>query len=377
MEKNNEKTIRIMFLYKELEYPFFVKPNIEFNVLDLKVKSIIQEFDNIDNYKIYFLSKEGKKILISNDNDLKEGISDFLLSKNDTLKCEIINKDDDNLMEHSQIISEEKNKLKESFNIDNLNYSILTLSKVIPKDPCIKCGQNIENIKYICMICNNYILCENCYSFHSEFHPMVLSKKKNFFPTNLNYLGYLINNKNFKLDITYKINMKLFSIDQRFAMKKNSYKCFNIIITNLGNYISEEIIVNFINTNDIISVKPRVFSNLKKEEKCLLKIEINSYNILGDIFPSIEIYCEKAKIKHNPIKLEIKVIKDENYYDENVDMLLREFPNLKTLSRINKFKLYNAIKNNQFFDENIVNIDKQVKHYGEDSLFPKKKKNSI
>ena len=95
-----------MFLYKELEYPFFVKPNIEFNVLDLKVKSIIQEFDNIDNYKIYFLSKEGKKILISNDNDLKEGISDFLLSKNDTLKCEIINKDDDNLMEHSQIISE-------------------------------------------------------------------------------------------------------------------------------------------------------------------------------------------------------------------------------------------------------------------------------
>ena len=92
MEK---ESIKIKFIYKEFEYPFFVQPSIEFNVLDLKVKSILNEFSSVpEKYLIYYLSaKDGNEKLISNNNDLKEVIENHLNSNNDSLKIKITNED--------------------------------------------------------------------------------------------------------------------------------------------------------------------------------------------------------------------------------------------------------------------------------------------
>ena len=374
MEK---ESIKIKFIYKEFEYPFFVQPSIEFNVLDLKVKSILNEFSSVpEKYLIYYLSaKEGNEKLISNNNDLKEVIENHLNSNNDSLKIKITNEDNSKSVNKNQILVEQENILNENVEAHSLGYSVISQSSIIPKEPCSKCNENIKSIKYICMLCHNYFLCENCYGFHSKYHPMILTNKDNFLPANLDYMSYLLHNyKDLKMNNTYKVNIHVFVIDKRFAMKKNSFRSFNILIKNIGNLISEEISLIFTNTNDIISVKPRLFSNLKKNEKYLLKIEVNSYDKEGHIFPNIELYCGKAKIKYNETQLEIKVINDNDCYDENVEMLFGIYPNLKSMSRVNKFKIYNGIKTAKFLlEDHMINIEQRVKKNGVESLFRKNK----
>ena len=85
-------------------------------------------------------------------------------------------------------------------------------------------------------------------------------------------------------------------------------------------------------------------------------------------------YCGKAKIKYNETQLEIKVINDNDCYDENVEMLFGIYPNLKTMSRVNKFKIYNGIKTAKYLlEDHMINIEQRVKKNGVESLFRKNK----
>ena len=53
---------------------------------------------------------------------------------------------------------------------------------------CFNCNCGMNENMFICTICDNYFLCENCFKFHSNQHPMfVISKKSNY--TSINSLN--------------------------------------------------------------------------------------------------------------------------------------------------------------------------------------------
>ena len=370
MEKN-EQHIDIMFEYEDNEFPYQFDMKINFDILNLKVKSIVDQFDSPENYSIYFINPlTEQEIIISNNDELQQSIKMYLESKKNIMK--ILIKSQDETPENS-LIKEEKNKVRESFSASIFGFENVTVSTIIKKDPCSKCQKNIKYIKYICLLCKNFQLCENCFGSHINFHPMIITNKNNFFPSNLNYVKYTLRNyPELKLDNNYKIQVEVYEIDLRFAMKKNSHRVFNIIITNLGNYINDEISINFLNTQDIVSIKPKLFSNVKKDEKLKINVEVNSFNSLGHIFVLIDFFCENSKVKFNEIKFEIKIVEDNQFIDENLNMLCRLYPNLNKLERDIKLKLYNAVKRSNLFHENLLRIENQIKRYGPNSLFSKK-----
>ena len=372
MEQNDQQ-INILFEYEDNEFPYQFNMDFNFNILTLKVKSIVDQFDSPDNYLIYFINPiSEQKILISNDNELKESIKMYLESKKKIMKILIINQDE---TPDNSLINEEKNKVRESFSASIFGFENVTVSTIIKKDPCSKCQKNIKYIKYICLLCKNFQLCENCFGSHINFHPMIITNKNNFFPSKIDYVKYTLRNiPEIKTNNIYKIQVEVYEIDCRFAMKKNSHRDFNIIITNAGNnYINDEISINFINTQDIVSIKPKLFSNLKKDEKVKINVEVNSFNSLGHIFVLIDFFCENSKIRFNETTFEIKIVEDNKFTDENLNMLCCLYPNLNKLEKDIKFKLYNAVKRSNLFQENLKRIDNQIKHYGPNSLFSAKK----
>ena len=128
------------------------------------------------------------------------------------------NDDDDD--GYNLLGDEDDNDNAEDNNNNNGNHiNVVQSSKFINKDTfkteiCFICGNNLQGVKYICCVCENSILCENCEINH--FHPCI--KFKSEFLSNLpSIYRFISKNYGYKKETNNKL-LKLFKKEYEIKM---------------------------------------------------------------------------------------------------------------------------------------------------------------
>ena len=159
----------------------------------------------------------------------------------------------------------------ENENIDNFNENSLT-SKFLNPDTfkssiCLICKSQLSDIKYICCICDDCILCENCEKDH--YHPC-FKLKTNFLSTKLDiykfissFYSFKTNSKNFFTKLfTKEHEIKIFPLsDKKVSLRPNKNFIFPIKIKSYTNNVVNS--TNF----EIISKNNKMIKILNKNQK--------------------------------------------------------------------------------------------------------------
>ena len=293
----NNKNFVIKYKKNSFENNIFINNNLEFEEIknslgnELLIIEIILIDDEIfklksSNFQEDFFLTEIKKIL----NDFNLNNQNLIKNQTNSI-IEIINKNNN------------KNNIN---NINNSNKtkenSISSPNKIFSNLKCSKCKNNIINLKYICLFCNNNnneIFCEICSKNHE--HPCLQ------FNLQLNYNNNFDNKQNI-LNFLKENNKK-----NEFNLIKNNNDSFHILNSNF------DIIYNNNNNNKTpfkkntsIDIKlfigkiNTVFINKDKETKFLLFIENTSKEDIKDLEVLIILNnCDNLEIEYNSNSINI------------------------------------------------------------------------
>ena len=284
-------------------------------------------------------------ILIKDEQTLDKKIDDLLNSEifnDENIKNNNNNNNNKNLnniiaesimIKKNRPNQENKNKKKEKIKIFN--------------NKCNLCNNELFDIKYICTLCDDLILCEKCEENH--VHPMVKYKNLNYgdkFENILNF--YKIKNKDLqnkkniiekifkKKDdlITLSLTLGLFennlvlrpNQNREFLLKiKNNSKTnieknkFSILFTNYKNLnIVFDNNINEIKPNDSINIPINIFSGKEK----------GKYDVI------INIFSKDLKLISNQLILKVEVNEDKE--DDDLNKQLEKYNNLIILPKEQK-----------------------------------------
>ena len=195
-----------------------------------------------------------------------------------------------------------------------------------PKDSpfdevCSICSSNIYLEKYLCLICKECILCENCESNH--LHPVI--KWKNNQLNNLNKIYLFMSNYNKEI-IDYnnknkggffgsnkrKYNFKLQSNKYEYSIKPNQKLDIPLTIINLNNNEVDcqklKIVLFGRNTKDLIVFNKEIKDKIKKDGSLQTFISIESGNFCKMYHFDIGLFSnEDIELDFNIISFKVKV----------------------------------------------------------------------
>ena len=265
-----------------------INPNIAQIEKNIKDKNIISTESkiilNAEIPKSKILEEEKKEMEDKIDSSVKSILKQKMKELEDKLVEEL----------YSNLQTEiSKSKIKDNFYVIKEEENNISQSKMFHKGiRCNRCGkENIQGIRYKCVQCMNYNLCENCENnyIHDMKHIMVKIR----FPTNddnelnskinrnISYknqdMNYSLEPKKFSLDINSDINMKKVTLENiGLAPWKGVYiKCIENIseITFEENEINQT--VNSGNSTDIQLTFPDLKNELKSNKNvyyCFLQM---------------------------------------------------------------------------------------------------------
>ena len=216
----NEKIVKIRVNVVDMNEEFKEeKGNIKNNNI-ISSQAIINLNAEIPKSKI--LEEEKKELEDKIDNSVKTILKQKMKELEDKLVEEL----------YSNLQTEiSKSKIKDNFYIIKEEDKNINTSKIIHRGICCnKCGkENIQGIRYKCVQCMNYNLCENCENnyIHDMKHIMVKIR----FPTNddseLNpKINRNISYKN--QDMNYSLEPKKFNLDSSLDMNVQKVTLENI-----------------------------------------------------------------------------------------------------------------------------------------------------
>ena len=207
----NEKVIRIKVNTVDMNEEFKEeKGNIKSNNI-ISSQAIINLNAEIPKSKI--LEEEKKELEDKIDNSVKTILKQKMKELEDKLVEEL----------YSNLQTEiSKSKIKDNFCIINEEDKNISSSKLIHRGICCnRCGkQNIQGIRYKCVQCKNYNLCENCENSYTHDMKHIMVKIR--YPTNDDSeLNSKINrNISYKnQDMNYSLEPKKFNLDSNSDMK--------------------------------------------------------------------------------------------------------------------------------------------------------------
>ena len=221
-ELNNEKVIRIKVNIVDINEVFKEEKEKE-NILNnniISTQAIINLDAEIPKSKI--LEEEKKEMEDKIDNSVKTILKQKMKELEDKLVEEL----------YSNLQTEiSKSKIKDNFYIIKEEDKNINSSKIIHRGICCnKCGkENIQGIRYKCVQCKNYNLCENCENNYIHYMKHIMVKIR--FPTNDDSeLNSKINrNISYKnQDMNYSLEPKKFNLDSSLDMNVQKVTLENI-----------------------------------------------------------------------------------------------------------------------------------------------------
>ena len=279
----------------------------EINQIEDKNNELIIDKDeninekNSKNNNISNLSNIGNDNNIGEDNKEKEKEKEKENEKNIIIKN--VENENENIDEKNNII-----KKKDLKNIDNISSN-----NFFKEEVCSICEKNLENIKNICIICDNIILCRKCGEEHD--HPCLLYKTPFISSLEESY-NFMTKNYNFHSNKSIKKKQRNISIylygDENICLrpKKGALIPIKIMNNSHATLYSHEFII-LVKGNKLINItydssnkftiNPYKFYILKL--KCLtpnklikeninLELYSNSYNLKDDKKPIINFSIE-------------------------------------------------------------------------------------
>ena len=302
-------------------------------------------------------------ININNNNDINDNnfkINDnLMLSDNDKKneKKELETKENEEKKNNIYLLEKvddiEKDKEKNSISKD------VILKNIFIKESCTVCGQSLKNIKYICVICMNVLLCDSCEEKHN--HPCLIYKTP-FISSIKETYNFITNNYPSYSNLLTKKSQRNLSIslmaDKNIYLRKNKGVLIPIKIMNNSN-------ISVDSKDFIVLIKQNKLINISYNSKSYFQISPNSSYILTlkCITPDVlckediiaEIFSNKFILKHNEnlrINFSIEINEDNEEEDLNLKLCFNEMAILynKEHKRIMVSMLENELAGNNIED---------------------------
>ena len=293
----------------------------------------------------------------------------------------------------SEESKENEKKIKE--NLDNDEFINLDGRDLIPKkdhpfnDTCVACGANITNVKYICVICSDCILCPKCEQIHT--HPTLKCKTVQLSSLKSVYIymnkrnnviqGFLKNEKDssvfglFQDIFSEKYEINLSTPYNKITMRPNKTIKIPITIQNIStSKIETKLLQLYLiakNIKDLKVYTEEIDSVLNKREQNDIYMTVDSNNQIGEYNINVELYSIKnIKLKSNVLDFTIIVNEDEE--EEELNNMFKDYLNIIIASKETKIGIKKIMENEnikenpitilQFLKNNENNVEKTIEN---------------
>ena len=314
----------------------------------------------------------------NNENEINNDINSLLdkvkFSQLETQNILFTNNSNNQIIDNSMKKNSNENKISKKD------------SNCFELEKCSICSSNLNKIKYVCIICDDLILCDKCENFHN--HPTF--KYKNIFFSNIIDSFYLMkkfffdnsNDYNPKklldnlINSTTEYDLKIETVfEDDISMQPNETIKIPILISNrTSNVVYSEDILLIIKNQKNINVKYNSNKKFILSSKNSIEVEliIKSNEKKSKEKINIEIFSQKFKIKKksyvNNIFININIGFDEE--EKELNKQFENCPKLINCSKEHKNMLKYVIENGLstkgplevFFilKKNFWNIDKSI-----------------
>jgi hypothetical protein len=294
---------------------------------------------NIDN-KNENIQKENE-LIISKTFKKEKDFSGNLYSreKNLTFNIKDIQKDRQNIIK-----------------IENSDLEFVDINENFTKKPntapfddiCSMCSSKIYFKKYICIVCRDCVLCQDCQEEH--LHPIIKCKQTqlstvqdiyNYLKNSNNKIKQISNQKTKKYGIfgnlfSEKYELKLNCNALNFSMRPNKKINIPITVQNLSNVPfnceQNNLILFARNNKDLKVYEKKVGQILNKKEQIDVNMILESNDMCKIYYFTIELYTsEEIKLKSNILSFTLEVNNDEE--DEILNEEFKDFPKVIVMNK--------------------------------------------
>lgn len=274
--------------------------------------------------------------------------------------------------------------------IINLDGKDLIIKKEHPfNEICKSCGGQIKNIKYICVICPDCILCQKCESIH--IHPVLKCKSIQLSSLKSVYIymnkrnkviqSFLKNEKDssvfglFQDIFSAKYEINLSSPINKITMRPNKSIKIPITIQNLSSTKIEckllQLYLLAKNIKDLKVYNYEIDLVINKREQNDIYMTVESNNHIGEYNFNVELYSIKnIKLKSNVLNFNVIVNDDEE--EEELNEAFKEYLNIVVASKETKMGIKKIMENEdikedpitifQFLKNNNNNVEKTIEN---------------
>ena len=263
--------------------------------------------------------------------------------------------------------------------IINLDGKDLIIKKEHPfNEICKSCGGQIKNIKYICVICPDCILCQKCESIH--IHPVLKCKSIQLSSLKSVYIymnkrnkviqSFLKNEKDssvfglFQDIFSAKYEINLSSPINKITMRPNKSIKIPITIQNLSSTKIEckllQLYLLAKNIKDLKIYNYEIDLVINKREQNDIYMTVESNNHIGEYNFNVELYSIKnIKLKSNVLNFNIIVNDDEE--EEELNETFKDYLNIVVASKETKMGIKKIMENEEI-KENPITIFQFLKN---------------
>ena len=256
--------------------------------------------------------------------------------------------------------------------IINLDGKDLIIKKEHPfNEICKSCGGQIKNIKYICVICPDCILCQKCESIH--IHPVLKCKSIQLSSLKSVYIymnkrnkviqSFLKNEKDssvfglFQDIFSAKYEINLSSPINKITMRPNKSIKIPITIQNLSSTKIEckllQLYLLAKNIKDLKIYNYEIDLVINKREQNDIYMTVESNNHIGEYNFNVELYSIKnIKLKSNILNFNVIVNDDEE--EEELNEAFKEYLNIVVASKETKMGIKKIMENEDIKEDPIT-----------------------
>ena len=274
-------------------------------------------------------------ININNNNDINDNnfkINDnLMLSDNDKKneKKELETKENEEKKNNIYLLEKvddiEKDKEKNNISKDVISKNIFI------KESCSICGQSLKNVKYICAICMNVLLCDSCEEKHN--HPCLIYKTP-FISSIKETYNFITNNYPSYSNLLTKKSQRNLSIslmaDKNIYLRKNKGVLIPIkIMNNSSITVDSKDFIVLIKQNKIINISynSNSYFQISPNSSYILTLKCITPDVLCKEDIIAEIFSNKFILKHNEnlrINFSIEINEDNEEEDLNLKLCFNE-----------------------------------------------------
>ena len=239
-------------------------------------------------------------------------------------------------------------------------------------DVCSICSSKIYYEKYICLVCKDCIICNNCELNH--LHPVIKWKNNQLSSLYSIFLFLSYNNKAIQNlnsnnkggffgtnKSKYIFKLESNKLELNLKPKENIELPINIINLNKADIDGKRLKLVLLarNTKDLIVYNKDIESIIKREESLKTSLSIET-NIFSKIYTfTIELYsCEDIEIECNSLSIKLNVLADKD--EEQLNIKFKNYPEIIKESKNTK-KIIKNIMDNKKIKQDPLTILKYLK----------------